>query len=54
MKFIQCMFCKGELEILPEKGSSIRKKVKCTNCGFTNGSEPKEPEVVIIRRRPST
>jgi hypothetical protein len=51
MKFLQCMFCRGELEILQDKG--IHKKVKCSSCGFTNNSEVKEPEVVIIRRRPS-
>jgi hypothetical protein len=42
----------GELDIL-NSDSSINKKVKCKNCGFTNlhSSEKKEPEVVIIRRR---
>ena len=52
MKILQCMFCRGELDIVQEKG--IQKKIKCTNCGFTNNPEPKEPEVVIIRRRPNS
>jgi Zn ribbon nucleic-acid-binding protein len=45
------MYCKGELEILLDKG--FTKKVKCVSCGFTNSPEPKEPEVVVIRRRQS-
>ena len=52
MKILQCMYCKGELEILLDKG--FTKKVKCLSCGFTNSAaEPKEPEVVVIRRRQS-
>lgn len=43
------MHCKGELEIIQDKG--FTKKVKCISCGFTNNAEVKEPEVVIIRRR---
>lgn len=50
MKFLQCIFCRGELEILQDNGS-IQKKVKCSGCGFTNLAETKEPEVVVIRRR---
>lgn len=49
MKFLQCIFCKGELEIVSDKG--IQKKVKCLGCGFTNSPETKEPEVFVIRRK---
>jgi len=49
MKILQCMFCKGELEIIQDKG--IVKKIKCSSCNFTNSSTPKEPEVVVIRKR---
>lgn len=52
MKILQCMYCKGELDVLQDKG--VIKKIKCTNCGFSNNPEPKEPEVLIIRRRTST
>jgi len=51
MKILQCMYCKGELEIIQDKG--FIKKTKCVSCNFTNNTEPKEPEVMIIRRRPS-
>ncbi len=49
MKILQCMFCKGELDLIQDKG--IQKKVKCNSCGYTNNETPKEPEVFVIRRR---
>lgn len=53
MKFLKCIFCDGELDIL-FNDRSINKKVKCHKCGFSNAnesSEKKEPEVLIIRKR---
>lgn len=47
MKILQCMFCKGELEIIQDHG--FNKKVKCLDCGYSN-LETKEPEVLIIKR----
>ncbi len=50
MSIINCLFCKGELEIIGNlKG--FEKKVKCKKCKFTNVSIEKEPEVTIIRRK---
>lgn len=50
MSIINCLFCKGELEIIGNlKG--FEKKVKCKKCNFTNVSIEKEPEVIIVRRK---
>lgn len=50
MSIINCLFCKGELEIIGNlKG--FEKKVKCKKCNFTNNSNEKELEVTIIRRK---
>ena len=52
MKLLRCKICRGELEILGSE-RAINKKVRCLNCGFSNVEEPKkEPEVMIIRKRP--
>lgn len=50
MSIINCLFCKGELEIIGNlKG--FEKKVKCKKCNFTNVSIEKEPEVIVVRRK---
>lgn len=49
MKILKCKFCKGEAEIVGTD-KSIHKKIKCLKCGFTNETEKKNTEVVIIRR----
>lgn len=55
MKFLKCIFCDGELDILSPNDRSINKKTKCRKCGFSNAenAEKKEPEVLIIRKRTS-
>jgi hypothetical protein len=51
MKILKCALCKGEVDIL-SNDTAINRKIKCRKCGFTNHSEHKEPEVLIIRKRP--
>ena len=41
----------GEIEII-DNGHCIERKVKCRKCGFTNETENKGPEVLIIKKRP--
>jgi hypothetical protein len=51
MKLLQCIVCDGEIDII-NSDRSVNKKVKCKSCGFTNiESQPKTPEVLVIRRR---
>jgi len=51
MKILQCIFCKGELDIIGNFKAYV-KKIKCRSCGFSNGAEIKpEPEILIIRKR---
>lgn len=50
MKLLKCKFCGGEVDII-DNTHAINKKIKCTKCGLSNTDTPKEPEVVIIRRR---
>ena len=52
MKFLKCAICNGEVDII-YTDRSINKKIKCRKCGFTNSSATKEPEIIIIRKRPS-
>ena len=55
MKFLTCLFCDGELELLNPFEKTFSKKVKCKKCGFTsdNKKDKKEnlPEVTFIRRK---
>lgn len=51
MKFLRCKLCRGEVDIV-NNDRSINKKTKCSKCGFANFSTVKEPEIVIIRKRP--
>lgn len=50
MKFLTCLFCEGELDIVGEEG--YRKIVKCRSCNKHEVSsfQKKEPEVTIIRK----
>ena len=52
MKFLKCIICNGEVDIVDSDRSS-NKKIKCRKCGFANGvqAEAKSPEIIIIRRR---
>lgn len=50
MKFLGCLSCKGELDVIGEDG--IRKIVKCRNCGFTSERHNKKvPEIVRIKKK---
>lgn len=53
MRFLKCKICLGEADIVGND-RAINKKIKCRKCGFTNQVEVKGPEVVIIRKRPSS
>lgn len=53
MKFLKCKICLGEADIIGNERPA-NKKIKCRKCGFTNQVEAKGPEVVIIRKRPSS
>jgi len=48
MKILKCCLCDGELEIIGDK-YEINKKIKCRDCGFSNDTKQKEPEVFIRR-----
>lgn len=49
MKFLQCLICEGELDIIGE--DSFLKKVKCQDCGFTSIEKNRKKEPEIIKRR---
>lgn len=51
MKILKCIICNGEVDII-QTDRSINKKIRCCKCGFTNSQESKEPEILIIRKRP--
>jgi len=50
MKILKCKLCSGEVDIVGNDRSII-KKTKCNKCGHTNDTTHKEPEVIIMRRR---
>ena len=50
MKLLICKICSGECEIIGNE-RSIVKKIKCNSCGFTNNSEKKMPEIVVLKKR---
>jgi hypothetical protein len=50
MKFLRCKVCRGEVDIIGND-RSVNKKIKCLKCGFTNSTEPRGPEVFIIRKQ---
>ena len=50
MKFLKCKICGGEADIVGND-RAINKKIKCCKCGFSNNTESRGPEVVIINRR---
>lgn len=53
MIFLVCKVCSGECDIIGND-RFIKKKIKCTKCGFTNANhiiDRKQPEVVVIRKR---
>ncbi len=54
MELLRCKLCLGEMDIVANE-YSINKKVRCRQCGFNNAEvqDKKEPEVLVIRKRPS-
>lgn len=50
MKFLLCKICMGECDIVANE-RAINKKIKCTKCGFTNNTEKKQPEIVVLKKR---
>lgn len=60
MKFLICVLCDGELDLVNPFDFGSNKKVKCRRCGFNSSSRPekweredkknKGPEVVIIKK----
>lgn len=50
MKLLKCKLCMGEMDIVGNE-RAVNKKVKCRKCGFTNETDNKGPEVVVIRKR---
>ena len=50
MKLLICKICSGECDIVGSE-RAISKKIKCTKCGFTNDSNKKQPEVVVLKKR---
>jgi hypothetical protein len=53
MILLKCKLCNGEMDIVGGE-HAVNKKVRCRKCGYNNVDflEKKEPEVVIIRKRP--
>jgi hypothetical protein len=49
MKFLKCLICSGMIEII-DRHFCVSKTVKCKNCGFSNGNEKKEPEIIVMRK----
>jgi hypothetical protein len=53
MKLLKCKVCRGEVDIV-DQDRSIGKKTKCRKCGYAyQPPVEKEPEIVIIRKRPT-
>ena len=51
MKLLKCKLCGGEVNIIGGE-NSINKKIKCSDCGFSNETVSNSPEIVVIRKRP--
>ena len=51
MRLLKCKFCSGEMDIIGNE-HAVNKKVKCRKCNYTNDIERKEPEVLVMRKRP--
>jgi hypothetical protein len=50
MKLLRCKLCAGEVDIVGNERSFL-KKIKCRKCGYTNDGAPKTTEVFVIRKR---
>jgi hypothetical protein len=58
MKFLMCILCDGELDLVNPFDFGHNKKVKCRRCGFISPDKRnhdvkknKGPEVVIIKKK---
>jgi hypothetical protein len=51
MKFLRCLFCSGELDIIAEEG--IDKIVACRSCERPQPEKPKKKEPEVFKRRSS-
>lgn len=53
MKILSCLFCEGELDVLNQDSSSV-KKVKCLKCDFVSPDkiEKQDDQPQIFVRRP--
>jgi len=49
MILLRCKICDGEVNIVGNE-RLVNKKIQCTQCGFNNLEEKKEP--IIIKKRP--
>lgn len=51
MKFLECLLCSGELEIISNEAAP-NKEVKCNYCGYSSRyNKDHEPEIIIRRKR---
>lgn len=52
MKLLRCKLCHGEVDIIGNY-RSIVKKIKCQKCHYTNSQEKEKvmPEVVVLRKK---
>lgn len=50
MKFLSCLVCSGELEVINNDEPTSHKKIKCRKCGFGSVEHKKEPEIIVRRR----
>jgi hypothetical protein len=50
MIVLACKLCRGECDIIGNE-RAVHKKIKCKKCGFSNGIDRKEPEVVVLKKR---
>lgn len=52
MKLLKCVLCEGEIEIIGNFDSVV-KKLKCLHCGFKNFNDkekPKNTEIIYKRK----
>jgi len=49
MKLLKCVLCEGEIEIIGNFDSVV-KKLKCLDCGFQNFKEHKKEPVIVYKR----
>ncbi len=51
MKLLKCLFCDGEVDVVGNFDSVV-KKIKCIDCGYQNfKDQPKPKEPIIVYKR---